>query len=73
MLCAVPFQVMEELLAGYKGVLLVVSHDRRFMQTLTDRLFVLEGDGYVRLFDGLYNEVRGLYPVPFSATVSGYT
>ncbi len=51
-------QAMEEVLLSYGGVLLVVSHDRRCMQTLTDRLFVLEGDGVVRLFDGPYYDVR---------------
>ena len=49
---------MEDVLLSYGGVLLVVSHDRRCMQTLTDRLFVLEGDGVVRLFDGPYYDVR---------------
>ena len=53
-----PTQAMEEVLLSYGGVLLVVSHDRRCMQTLTDRLFVLEGDGVVRLFDGPYYDVR---------------
>ena len=53
-------QAMEEVLLSYGGVLLVVSHDRRCMQTLTDRLFVLEGDGVVRLFDGPYYDVRAL-------------
>lgn len=62
---------MEELLSSYQGVLLVVSHDRRFMQSLTDRLFVLEGDSYVRMYDGLYYDVRppshpfpALFPSP---------
>lgn len=40
----------------YRGVLLVVSHDRAFMDNSTDRLLVLKGDGLVRLFGGTYTE-----------------
>jgi len=50
-------EVVEELLSDYKGCLLVVSHDRAFMENLADRLFVVSGDGLVRLYDGLYSEV----------------
>lgn len=50
-------EVVEELLSEYKGCLLVVSHDRTFMENLADRLFVVTGDGLVRMFDGLYSEV----------------
>lgn len=49
-------EVVEELLSDYKGCLLVVSHDRAFMENLADRLFVVSGDGLVRLYDGLYSE-----------------
>lgn len=52
-------EVVEELLSEYKGCLLVVSHDRTFMENLADRLFVVTGDGLVRMFDGLYSEVSG--------------
>lgn len=52
-------EVVEELLSEYKGCLLVVSHDRTFMENLADRLFVVMGDGLVRMFDGLYSEVSG--------------
>ena len=48
---------MESFLAGYGGCLLVASHDRAFMEGL-DRLFVLRGDGVVRLFEGSYSEVQ---------------
>ena len=54
---------METFLAGYGGCLLVASHDRAFMEGL-DRLFVLRGDGVVRLFEGLYSEVATLTPPP---------
>lgn len=51
-------EVVEEWLKGYKGVLLVASHDRSFMDGVCDRLLVLRGDGLVRLFDGTYSEYR---------------
>ena len=63
-------EVVEELLSEYKGCLLVVSHDRTFMENLADRLFVVTGDGLVRMFDGLYSEVRPIRvnpPPPGSA------
>eukprot|EP00877_Chromochloris_zofingiensis_P000737 jgi/Chrzof1/10664/Cz05g07140.t1 len=47
---------LEEMLKVYRGVLLVVSHDRAFMDNSTDRLLVLKGDGLVRLFGGTYTE-----------------
>jgi len=49
-------EVMEELLANYTGLLLVVSHDRRFMDGMVDRLLVLPGDGKAQVFDGPYSE-----------------
>lgn len=55
-------EVVEELLSEYKGCLLVVSHDRTFMENLADRLFVVTGDGLVRMFDGLYSEVIDCLP-----------
>ena len=57
---------MESFLAGYGGCLLVASHDRAFMEGL-DRLFVLRGDGVVRLFEGPYSEVASC-PPPLSPT-----
>jgi ATPase subunit of ABC transporter with duplicated ATPase domains len=41
---------------GFNGLLLVVSHDRAFMDNAVDRLLVLTGDAKVRLFDGCYSE-----------------
>lgn len=51
-------EAVQALLQEYKGVLLVVSHDRAFVEAVAERLFVLRGDGLVRLFDGPYSEVR---------------
>lgn len=50
--------VLEEYLMQFDGCLLVVSHDRYFMDRITDHLFVLEGDGNVRDFPGNYTDYR---------------
>jgi len=42
--------VLEDFLMGYKGCLIVISHDRFFMDKITDHLFIFEGDGAVRDF-----------------------
>ena len=50
--------VLEEFLAEYPGVLLIVSHDRYFMDKIVDHIFVFEGDGKVKDFPGTYSEYR---------------
>lgn len=49
---------LEEYLRDFKGCLIVVSHDRFFMDSLVDHLFVFEGDGVVRDFPGNYSRYR---------------
>ncbi|GJP35507.1 hypothetical protein CLOM_g20018 [Closterium sp. NIES-68] len=49
-------EALESFLASYEGCLLVASHDRAFMDAVVDRQFVLEGNGQVLLFDGLFSE-----------------
>lgn len=51
-------QVLEEYLSQFDGCLIVVSHDRYFMDRITEHLFVLEGDGKVRDFPGNYSDYR---------------
>lgn len=50
--------VLEEFLLAFEGCLMIVSHDRYFMNRLVDHLFVFEGDGVVRDFVGNYTEYR---------------
>ena len=50
--------VLEEFLENFTGCLLLVSHDRYFMDHLVDQLFVFEGDGKIRLFNGNYTDYR---------------
>lgn len=50
--------VLEDFLEKFTGCLLLVSHDRYFMDHLVDQLFVFEGDGHIRLFNGNYSDYR---------------
>lgn len=49
-------QKLEDYLSTYKGCLLVVSHDRFFLDETVDQLFVFEGDGKVKGFMGNYSQ-----------------
>lgn len=50
--------VLERFLESYQGCVLIVSHDRYFMDRLVDHLFVFEGNGEVRDFPGTYTQYR---------------
>jgi ABC transport system ATP-binding/permease protein len=50
--------VLEDFLERFTGCLLLVSHDRYFMDHLVNQLFVFEGDGQIRLFNGNYSDYR---------------
>ena len=50
--------VLEEYLATYDGCVLVVTHDRYFLDKIVDHLFVFEGDGAVRDFPGNYSQYK---------------
>lgn len=50
--------ILEQYLADFGGCLIVVSHDRRFLDNVVDHLFVLPGDGSVKDFPGTYTEFR---------------
>jgi ATP-binding cassette subfamily F protein uup len=47
---------LEEFLLNYRGCLILVSHDRYFLNKLTDHLFIFEGDGKIRDFYGSYTK-----------------
>jgi ATP-binding cassette subfamily F protein uup len=49
---------LEEFLMDFPGCLLVVSHDRYFLDKLTSHLFVFEGDGKIKDYNGSYLEYR---------------
>src|SRR5207237_10280606 len=50
--------VLENFLSEFPGCLLIVSHDRYFMDRLVDHLFVFEGNGIIRDFPGNYTLYR---------------
>ena len=54
----VTLDILEEYLLEYKGSLVIVSHDRHFLDRLVDHLFVFCGDGVVKDFIGNYTEYR---------------
>lgn len=46
--------VLEDFLANYPGILLLVSHDRYLLDRLTDQLFIFDGTGTVSIYNGNY-------------------
>jgi ATP-binding cassette subfamily F protein uup len=50
--------VLENFLSEFQGCVMIVSHDRYFMDRLVDHLFVFEGEGEVRDFPGNYTQYR---------------
>lgn len=50
--------VLEEFLEKFGGCLLLVSHDRYFMDHLVEQLFVFDGDGKISVFNGNYSDYR---------------
>ena len=51
-------QVLEEYLSEFKGCIIVVSHDRYFMDKVVDHIFVFNGEGNIKDFPGNYTEYR---------------
>lgn len=54
----VTLQVLEEYLCNFKGCVIVVSHDRYFMDKVVDHLLVFRGQGDIRDFPGNYSDYR---------------
>lgn len=54
----VTLNVLESFLLDYPGCLLVVSHDRYFMDKIVDQLFVFRGQGEIETFPGNYSDFR---------------
>jgi ABC transport system ATP-binding/permease protein len=64
-------QLLEDFLSEFQGCLLLVSHDRYFMDNLVDQLILVEGEGEVRFFNGNYTDYRiSLENQPDSAPVA---
>jgi ABC transport system ATP-binding/permease protein len=56
----ITLSTLEQFLLDFQGCLIMVSHDRYFMDKLADQLFILEGNGVVKKFIGSYTEYREL-------------
>ena len=54
----ITLNVLESFLLDFPGCLIVVSHDRYFMDKIVDHLFVFKGDGVVNDFPGNYSDFR---------------
>ena len=57
-------ELLEEQLLGYSGTLLLVSHDRTFLDNVVTSTFVLEGDGTVGMYPGGYADWLAQRPKP---------
>lgn len=51
-------EILEQFLRDYKGCLIIVSHDRSFMDNIVDHLMVFEGEGRIRDYAGNYTQYR---------------
>jgi ATP-binding cassette subfamily F protein uup len=54
----ITLNILEDFLLNFQGCVMIVSHDRYFMDRLVDHIFVFEGDGIVKDFNGNYTEYR---------------
>ncbi|MEL6863428.1 MAG: ABC-F family ATP-binding cassette domain-containing protein, partial [Bacteroidota bacterium] len=54
----ITLNVLEDFLMDFPGCLLVVTHDRYFMDKLVDHLFIFEGEGKIKDFNGSYAQYR---------------
>ena len=60
---------LEEFLQHYPGCLILVSHDRYFMDKLVDHLFIFTGDGSIRGYNDTYSSYRSANPLEITAPV----
>lgn len=69
-------QILEQYLQDFKGCVIIISHDRYFMDKVVDHLFVFKGDGVVKDFPGNYTQYREwekLEPEPKKAQITQNT
>ncbi len=65
----VTLQVLEEYLQDFQGCVIVISHDRYFMDKVVDHLLVFQGDGKVKDFPGNYTQYRAWSALPENKSV----
>ena len=54
----ITLEILEDYLSKFKGCVIIVSHDRFFMDKTVDHLFVFEGNGVIKDFPGNYSDYR---------------
>ena len=54
----ITLEILEEYLSKFKGCVIIISHDRFFMDKTVDHLFVFEGEGVIKDFPGNYSDYR---------------
>jgi ATP-binding cassette subfamily F protein uup len=54
----ITLEKLEDFLSNFGGCLIIVSHDRYFMDNLVEHFFVFEGNGVINDFNGTYSEYR---------------
>lgn len=59
----ITLNVLEDYLSDFPGCIIIVTHDRYFMDKLVDHLFILEGNARIRDYNGTYSEYRALKKV----------
>ncbi len=64
----VSLNILEDYLLQFPGCILIVSHDRYFMDKIVDHMFVLEGQGKIKDFPGNYTQYRDQYDLPKVST-----
>ncbi|MBT8191138.1 MAG: ATP-binding cassette domain-containing protein, partial [Bacteroidia bacterium] len=54
----ITLNVLEDFLLSFKGCVIVISHDRFFMDKIVNHLFIMEGEGKIKDFNGSYSDYR---------------
>ena len=57
----ITLNILEEFLMDFPGCVLIVTHDRYFMDKVVDHVFVFEGNGKIKDFNGNYTEYRARF------------
>ena len=60
--------ILEDYLREFKGCVIVISHDRFFLDSIVDHLFVMEGNGVIKDFPGNYTDYRNYLKEQAKAT-----
>ncbi|MGE5357106.1 MAG: ABC-F family ATP-binding cassette domain-containing protein [Deltaproteobacteria bacterium] len=54
----ITLNVLEEYLIGFKGNLIIITHDRYFMDKISDHIFIMDGRGEIKIFNGTCTQYR---------------